>query len=62
MDAPLREVFVLFEIEGLKMHEIADVVGIPAGTVASRLRRARNVFRARVANWGSLPLAAEGGL
>jgi RNA polymerase sigma-70 factor (ECF subfamily) len=62
MDAPLREVFVLFEIEGLKMHEIADVVGIPAGTVASRLRRARSVFRARVTNWGSLPLAAEGGL
>ena len=62
MDASLREVFVLFEIEGLKMHEIADVVGIPAGTVASRLRRARQVFRARVANWGNLPLAAEGGV
>jgi RNA polymerase sigma-70 factor (ECF subfamily) len=62
MDPPLREVFVLFEIEGLKMHEIAGVVGIPAGTVASRLRRARQVFRARVASWGNLPLAAEGGV
>ena len=62
METPLREVFVLFEIEGLRMHEIAEVVGIPTGTVASRLRRARHVFRARVASWGSLPLAAEGGL
>jgi RNA polymerase sigma-70 factor (ECF subfamily) len=36
-----RVVFVLFEIEGLSQSEVAEVVGAPQGTVASRLRRAR---------------------
>ncbi len=36
-----REVIVLHEIEGLAYREIADVVGIPIGTVMSRLARAR---------------------
>ncbi len=44
----LRTVFVLFEIEEMSMLEIAGVLGIPQGTVASRLRRARAEFRARV--------------
>lgn len=44
----LRMVFVLFEIEELTLAEIAAVVGIPQGTVASRLRRAREDFQARV--------------
>ncbi|MBX3735259.1 MAG: sigma-70 family RNA polymerase sigma factor [Candidatus Didemnitutus sp.] len=37
----LREVLVLHEIEGLAYKEIAAVVGIPLGTVMSRLSRAR---------------------
>lgn len=41
----LREVFVLFELEGLTAQEIADALELPAGTVASRLRRARALFR-----------------
>jgi RNA polymerase sigma-70 factor, ECF subfamily len=49
MDLDLRVVFVLYEIDGLRMTEIADVVGIPLGTAASRLRRARADFEARVA-------------
>jgi RNA polymerase sigma-70 factor (ECF subfamily) len=44
----LRVVFVLFEIEELTIAEVAEMVGIPAGTVASRLRRAREKFRALV--------------
>jgi RNA polymerase sigma-70 factor, ECF subfamily len=44
----LRVVFVLFEIEELTLAEIAALVGIPVGTVASRLRRARESFRAIV--------------
>ena len=39
-----RAVFVLVEIEGLSAPEVANVLGIPAGTVASRLRRARKLF------------------
>ncbi len=36
-----REVIVLHEIEGLSYKEIADIVGIPMGTVMSRLSRGR---------------------
>jgi RNA polymerase sigma-70 factor (ECF subfamily) len=36
-----REVLVLRELEGMSYKEIADVVGIPMGTVMSRLARAR---------------------
>jgi len=49
MPLELRVVFVLYEIEQLTSVEIADVVGIPTGTVASRLRRAREDFAARIA-------------
>lgn len=42
----LRTVFVLFELEGLTMAEIADVAALAPGTVASRLRRARAGFHA----------------
>lgn len=45
----LLTVFVLFELEGVAMREIAEIVDIPLGTVASRLRRARTAFRAAVA-------------
>jgi RNA polymerase sigma-70 factor (ECF subfamily) len=40
----LRTVFVLFELEELGLDEIAQVLGIPRGTAASRLRRARDGF------------------
>jgi RNA polymerase sigma-70 factor (ECF subfamily) len=48
MDLDLRSVFVLYEIEEVTMAEIATVLQIPPGTVASRLRRAREDFLARV--------------
>lgn len=45
VDPDVAEVFVLFEIEGLSSPEIAASLEIPLGTVASRLRRAREQFR-----------------
>jgi RNA polymerase sigma-70 factor (ECF subfamily) len=36
-----RTVFVLFELEGFSLPEIAESLGIPLGTATSRLRRAR---------------------
>ncbi|HVH42111.1 MAG TPA: sigma-70 family RNA polymerase sigma factor [Labilithrix sp.] len=44
LDDDLRVVFMLFELEGLPMPAIAETIGIPVGTVASRLRRARAAF------------------
>jgi RNA polymerase sigma-70 factor (ECF subfamily) len=44
-----RAVFVLFEIEGFTVPEIADLLKIPLGTAASRLRRSREQFQALVA-------------
>jgi RNA polymerase sigma-70 factor, ECF subfamily len=39
------EVLVLAEVEGHTREEVAALLGIPAGTVASRLRLAREAFR-----------------
>jgi RNA polymerase sigma-70 factor, ECF subfamily len=44
-----RVVFVLFELEGLTLPEIADSLAVPLGTATSRLRRARERFEAWVA-------------
>jgi RNA polymerase sigma-70 factor, ECF subfamily len=44
MDRDVRCVFVLFEIDGLTIPEIAEGLAIPQGTAASRLRRARKQF------------------
>lgn len=40
----LRAVFVLFELEEMTLAEIAAMSDMPLGTVASRLRRARQAF------------------
>jgi RNA polymerase sigma-70 factor (ECF subfamily) len=44
MPEELSSIFVLFELERFTMSEIADLTGLPPGTVASRLRRARKQF------------------
>jgi len=60
IDPPLAEVFVLYEIAEYSAIEIARQLGIPIGTVASRLRRAREAFRG-VAHRMKLTLAREQG-
>lgn len=45
LDAEPRTVFVLFELEQLSGQEIAELLGIPLGTVYSRLQLARSSFR-----------------
>ena len=46
LDEEQRLVFVLFELENMTGSEIAQALGIPSGTVFSRLRLARVAFRA----------------
>jgi RNA polymerase sigma-70 factor (ECF subfamily) len=48
LDADLRAVFVLFELEEMPTAEIAVLLAIPPGTVASRLRRARQEFEVQI--------------
>lgn len=48
MPIDLRAVFVLFEADEMSMPQIAVTLGIPVGTVASRLRRAREHFETQV--------------
>jgi RNA polymerase sigma-70 factor, ECF subfamily len=42
---PFREAIVLREINDLSYHQIAEVAGVPVGTVMSRLARARAMLR-----------------
>ncbi len=54
MPDELRTVFVLFEFENLTMAAIAELLAVPPGTVASRLRRARATFELAAANFSQL--------
>jgi RNA polymerase sigma-70 factor (ECF subfamily) len=45
IDEDQRVVFVLYEIEGVEMHAIAEAVGCPLKTAYSRLRLARERVR-----------------
>jgi RNA polymerase sigma-70 factor (ECF subfamily) len=58
MDLETRTTFVLFELDGFTVPEIARVLFIPVGTAASRLRRAREQFQALVRTHIAAP--AEG--
>jgi len=44
MDLPekLRDVMILYELQGETYEDIADILGVPLGTVKSRLFNARN--------------------
>jgi RNA polymerase sigma factor (sigma-70 family) len=46
LPAAYREVLILRELEELSYDDIARIAGIPAGTVMSRLSRARALLRA----------------
>jgi len=45
MSLEQRAVFTLFELEGRTGEEVAALLGVPAATVHSRLRLAREIFR-----------------
>ena len=50
-----RQVVELVDIDGLTYQEAADVLGVPIGTVMSRLHRARHRIRTRLTAAGLAP-------
>ena len=46
-----QEIIVLREIQGLSYEEIASALGVPRGTVDSRLHRARAELRRRLSSY-----------
>jgi RNA polymerase sigma-70 factor (ECF subfamily) len=50
-----RAVIALVDIDGLSYQEAADALGVPRGTVMSRLHRARARIRARLDVAGTAP-------
>jgi len=46
-----REVFVLHHLQELDLNQIAEIQGVPVGTVKSRLGRARERMRAAMKPW-----------
>lgn len=46
-----REIVVLRDLEGFSYQQIASILGCPAGTVMSRLGRARENLRRSLAEW-----------
>lgn len=61
MHDDVRIVFVLYEIEELTMAEIATALSVPPGTIASRLRRAREIFAEKVGSLRATSPKATGG-
>ena len=53
-----RQILLLVGLEGLSYREIADELGLPIGTVMSRLARARARLR-NALETGGQPAAAE---
>ncbi len=45
LSSAFREALWLVEVEELKLSEVAEVTGVPVGTVASRVHRARRLLR-----------------
>lgn len=58
LSAAHGEIVLLVDVDGLSYQEAAEVLGIPAGTVMSRLHRARKRLRKRLEQRG-YPLGAN---
>ena len=53
LPAEFREAITLRELEGMSYKEIADVAGVPIGTIMSRLARARRQLQSLLTKTGN---------
>jgi RNA polymerase sigma-70 factor (ECF subfamily) len=60
LDPEHREVFVLYYVQGFSVSEIAKIIGVPAGTVKSRLFFARQKLRELLSDVIPEPVRAMG--
>lgn len=51
LDEDFRAVIILCDLEDFKYEEIAEILDIPIGTVRSRLHRARNLLKEKLAQY-----------
>lgn len=60
LDPGHREVFVLYYVQGFSVNEIAKIIGVPAGTVKSRLFLARQKLKELLSDVIPEPVRALG--
>jgi RNA polymerase sigma-70 factor (ECF subfamily) len=53
LPAPLHQIFSLHYQEELTIPQIAEIVGIPEGTVKSRLHKTMNIIRKKLKNYAN---------
>lgn len=53
LDVDFRTVIILCDLEGFKYDEMAKILDIPIGTVRSRLHRARNMLKEKLAAYAA---------
>jgi RNA polymerase sigma-70 factor (ECF subfamily) len=51
MSVERRALLVMYELDEMTCEEIAEVLGIPVGTVHSRLHAAREEFKSALKRW-----------
>lgn len=53
LDVDFRTVIILCDLEGFTYEEMAKILGIPIGTVRSRLHRARNLLKDKLKRYAN---------
>jgi RNA polymerase sigma-70 factor (ECF subfamily) len=56
-----REIIALIDIAGFRYCEVADILGVPIGTVMSRIARARSALLAAIESSSVRPLKSSHG-
>jgi RNA polymerase sigma-70 factor, ECF subfamily len=56
-----RIAVTLMDVCGFTAHQVADITGVPRGTVLARVHRGRKRLALSLASDGTAPLSRDGG-